>query len=251
MGLFFFILALIATSLGAIVGLGGGVLIRPVLDFWGLDVVSVGILSSLTVLTMAVVANVRNTIKKRLEFQAVFVAVGAVIGGMIANLTLDYLPVSLEQMRNIQIIFLLTTNLIVIFVVQFKHKFPALYIKDKLIAILAGVILGFIASFVGIGGGPLNIFVLYILFGMDAKRGAVGSVMIKLASLSPKLIHLPVGVDYTPLWFLIPGGIIGGYVGAYLNHTLSVKQIHRLFISFMAVTILLNLYNLATNLGWL
>ena len=53
----YFLVALFATSLGSISGMGGGVIIKPFLDAFGqFDAATIGVLSSVTVLTMALVA---------------------------------------------------------------------------------------------------------------------------------------------------------------------------------------------------
>ncbi len=50
LGLLYFFIALICTFAGAITGMGGGVVIKPVLDLMGdFDSASIGALSSITV----------------------------------------------------------------------------------------------------------------------------------------------------------------------------------------------------------
>ncbi|GAA4063640.1 hypothetical protein [Amphibacillus indicireducens] len=53
----YFIISLLASIIGAIAGIGGGVFIKPILDFLGdYPLATIGILSSTTVLTMSVVS---------------------------------------------------------------------------------------------------------------------------------------------------------------------------------------------------
>ena len=51
----YFILALLATTVGSLTGMGGGVIIKPLMDvFGGYDVQTIGVISSITVFTMAI-----------------------------------------------------------------------------------------------------------------------------------------------------------------------------------------------------
>lgn len=63
-----------------------------------------------------------------------------------------------------------------------------------------GVLLGIISSFLGIGGGPINLVVLGYCFSMDSKTAAVISLYIILFSqLASLLAALISGVpDYSP-----------------------------------------------------
>ncbi|WP_062320313.1 hypothetical protein [Halolactibacillus sp. JCM 19043] len=57
MAVLYFLVALVATLLGSLAGLGGGVIIKPILDLLGdFDLATISILSSVTVLSMAVVS---------------------------------------------------------------------------------------------------------------------------------------------------------------------------------------------------
>ena len=62
----YFFIALICTFAGAITGMGGGVVIKPVLDMLGdFDSASIGALSSITVLAMSITTFARQVGKKR------------------------------------------------------------------------------------------------------------------------------------------------------------------------------------------
>ena len=64
--LFYFFICITATTLGAIAGIGGGVIIKPVLDaLGGLSVASIGFLSGCTVLAMSVVSRLRSRCQGR------------------------------------------------------------------------------------------------------------------------------------------------------------------------------------------
>ena len=59
--LFYFLICVTATTLGAISGIGGGVIIKPVMDaLGGMSVSTISFLSGCTVLAMSVVSVLRS-----------------------------------------------------------------------------------------------------------------------------------------------------------------------------------------------
>ena len=79
----------VATLLGAFVGLGGGVVIKPVLDAIGLDPVdTVSFLSSVAVFSMSVSSTARHIVKKT-PFETriiLLLSAGSAAGGLIGDL---------------------------------------------------------------------------------------------------------------------------------------------------------------------
>ena len=79
-------IALAASVIGAICGVGGGVVIKPVMDATGLFTVQeIGLLSSCTVLTMSLYSVTRDLVKARsaLRLQTTLpLGLGAVAGGI-------------------------------------------------------------------------------------------------------------------------------------------------------------------------
>ncbi|HBG5346526.1 TPA: hypothetical protein KQG29_003979 [Clostridioides difficile] len=60
MNVILFSIAIFATIIGAITGIGGGVIIKPVLDLiWVFDITTISVLSSFTVLLMSIVSAYR------------------------------------------------------------------------------------------------------------------------------------------------------------------------------------------------
>ena len=83
-----FVVCILASSVGAVVGAGGGVIIKPVLDMIGLLPVStVSFCSGCTVLGMSVCSLIRNRndgVKLQLKMSTAL-AIGAVGGGLIGK----------------------------------------------------------------------------------------------------------------------------------------------------------------------
>ena len=53
-------------------------------------------------------------------------------------------------------------------------------VKNSLVCVAVGLTLGIMSSFLGIGGGPINLVVLYFFFSMETKVAAQNSLYIIL-----------------------------------------------------------------------
>ncbi|MCL2589007.1 MAG: TSUP family transporter, partial [Oscillospiraceae bacterium] len=90
----YFIVFLLSCLLGAIVGLGGGVIIRPILDAIGYhNVMNLAFLSSAAILVMAIVSTYKKA-KDGMKLEvskAVLISLGALAGGALGDQLLQYL----------------------------------------------------------------------------------------------------------------------------------------------------------------
>ncbi len=243
MGFILFLIALFATVLGSLVGLGGGIIIKPLLDLFNMDVLVVGTLSSLTVLAMSIVSSAKHIYARRINIRTFNLAIGAMIGGVVGNLLLEQLatdPIFLQQLQSISLAIIL---IIILILMQLKKFMKPTSLQNKFMIGLVGFLLGNISSFLGIGGGPLNMIVLYLLFDLDTKDSAASSVFIIMFAQLTKLLFIAPEVNFTHLMWMIPGGVIGGYVGAMYNKRVSNRTVTIVFNIVILAMILINLYN--------
>lgn len=251
-GFIYFVVILVANSLGAISGMGGGVLIKPIFDLVGQDsVAAISFYSAVAVFTMSVVSTIKQTkngIKINWKF-ILWVALGSVIGGVIGNnlllLMLKIFP-SEKSVLMIQIIVTIITILFAFLNMRYEWK------SKKLVQwywfLICGIILGTFASFLGIGGGPINVALLMLMFGIPIKEATVYSICTILFSQGAKLISILAisdfsNMDISRLWFIIPAAIIGGYLGSFMSRILSSKYVEIVFQLMLLVVILINMYN--------
>lgn len=110
--------------------------------------------------------------------------------------------------------------------------------------------LGFFASFLGIGGGPINVAVLTLFFSMSVKESAVYSVAIIFFSQLSKLITIfatagfgPYAHQWKTLIFILPAAVIGGFIGSSLNRKSDDRIIRKIFVAVMILLVMLNIYN--------
>lgn len=111
-----------------------------------------------------------------------------------------------------------------------------------------GAALGLMSSFLGIGGGPINLVVLAYFFSMTTKIAAANSLYIilfsQITSLLSTLITRSVPeFEWAVLVLMMFGGVCGGIVGRMANKKLDNQAVDKLFIGIMVVIIAISLYN--------
>ena len=100
----------------------------------------------------------------------------------------------------------------------------------------------------GVGGGPINLVVLYYFFSMDTKQAALHSIYVIFFSQAASFVsslamqNVP-AFDPIALAVMVVGGVAGGFVGRALNKKMSVKQVDTLFTVLLAVITLISVYN--------
>jgi len=127
-----------------------------------------------------------------------------------------------------------------------KSKIKTLQLTNKILCVAIGVGLGIFSSFLGIGGGPINLVVLYFCFSLDAKNATYNSIFIILLSQMAS-VFFSVGTQSIPdldvvmLSAMVVGGILGGLLGKSFSTKMNNEQIEKLFfivligISFLTV----------------
>lgn len=255
MNLLYFLISFLASGVGGICGIGGGVVIKPVLDATGMmSVSSVSFLSGCTVLSMSVISVLRNRknggiidIKTSTPL-----AFGAVAGGVIGKSAFELLKALLKNESHVGavqagLLVLITLGSLLYSV--YASKIHTLQVRNTAACLMIGLALGMVSTFLGIGGGPINLTVLFFFFSMDTKKAAANSLYIimfsQFASLLQSLItgrFSPVGIQLIALMVL--AGVLGGLVGSKINKRISAGAVNRLFISFMALIIGISGYNL-------
>lgn len=233
-------IALFASLIGATSGLGGGVIIKPVLDLIsGFDAGSISLLSAFTVLAMAAASLIRQFFyKTKIEYRlGIMLSAGAFAGGYIGNFLFNTLlrlwgnSAAVTLFQNLLLSLLLIA--VLLYMNTFKNK-KSCILHNPAIIIFTGTCLGALSSFIGIGGGPINMLVLTSLFSMHTKEAAVNSLLLVFFSQGAKILTVGLtsgfaAYELTVLWLMLPAGIIGGLLGAWLNKRAESKYIMRLF----------------------
>jgi len=252
-GIIYFIIIFLSCILGAIVGLGGGVFVRPVFDAIGYHpVLDIGFYASSAILTMAIV----STIKKirdgtKIDIQiALLISLGAVVGGVLGNMLLEHLLVIFPAERFVQYIQIILTIAVLTVSLILTTKVDTLRceLKSRAYCAILGIASGSIAAFLGIGGGPINVPLLMIFFGLNIKDATAYSIVIILFSHLSRILTLGISVGYmhfdlAVLPYIVIAAAIGGLIGARLSKIFSENTVKRLFQGAIGTVILLNITN--------
>lgn len=140
MSIIYFLVCLGASIVGAISGIGGGVIIKPTLDIFGtMDVATISFLSGCTVLAMTIMTLLRNRHSevKIDKQQGTYLAVGAAVGGIVGKQIFDIIKNASGNEAMVGMIqsFLLAliTFGVLIFTLQ-KSKITPYQVKQKSVA---------------------------------------------------------------------------------------------------------------------
>src|SRR5699024_12582131 len=113
---------------------------------------------------------------------------------------------------------------------------------------LVGLSLGFLASLLGIGGGPINVAMLLLCFGMPIKSATVYSIITILFSQLAKILTIASTTgfgryDLKLLYYVIPAAVIGGFLGALLSGRLKDQSVRRVYQVILFLVLCINGYN--------
>lgn len=254
--LMFLVVSFLASVIGAICGIGGGVIIKPVLDLLHLETVAaIQFLSGCTVLSMSAYSVGRSMAAGERQVErdtGLPLLLGAVVGGLLGNRLFSVVRALFAQANTVSAVQAVCLALItlgtLIYTVK-KERISTKKIKSPSLSAVIGLSLGLMSSFLGIGGGPINLVVLFYFFSMDTKKAAANSLYIILFSqLANFFMTVASGSVPTFQWqsmaLMVAGGISGGIVGRALNKHMDNRAVDRLFIALMTVIICISIYNI-------
>ena len=254
MDILFFVVAFLSSIVGAICGIGGGVVIKPVLDMLRMgEPATINFLSGCTVLSMSLysVSKALRAGDSKVETSTgTPLALGAAVGGIIGKEMFSAVKAFFggsPMVGGVQAIALGIITLGTLLYTVNKSRIKTHSMTNKLVCVIIGLLLGVMSSFLGIGGGPINLVVLGYFFGMDTKTAAANSIYIILFSQAASFIStLITGLPefrILALILMVAGGIGGGIVGRKLNKKMDNKAVDKLFIGLMVLIVGICIYN--------
>ena len=253
--LLYLIVSFFASVIGAICGIGGGVIIKPVLDLCGLASVStISFLSGCTVLSMSCYNVGKNLTSGESSVDlktGTPLAVGGAVVGIIGKQMFSAVKAMFANPNTVGAVQAICLGLLTLGTLIYtinKNRIRTKQIESVFLCLLIGLALGILSSFLGIGGGPFNLVILFYFFSMDTKTAAQNSLYIILFSqvtslLTTLLTHSVPPFEWPALLFMVTGGIGGGMAGRKLNKKLDNTAVDKLFIGLMVVIIGISIYN--------
>ncbi len=216
--LWLILLGFAAGILGSMIGLGGGIIVVPVLTFLGFPPTVAASNSLFAALSNAIASTISYSRQKRIDF-----SIGLKLGLLSIPGTILGAVISTDSAPDVfKILFglVLIASTVYIFLRKNLESKEKILSKQMIIfAIGASFFAGIISSFFGIGGGIIFVPLMVVGMGMAMKRAAPTSQLILLfASLSGVITHSILGhPDFTQAGLLAIGSFAGGLVGARLS----------------------------------
>ena len=259
MTLIFVLISVFSSVIGAICGIGGGFIIKPVMDAFNVySSATVGIMSCIIVLCMTGYSLINAAVQKNLEIDKAttpFLGIGAAIGGVIGKIIFDAISEASGNKSMVTLIQALVFMAVTIFTLIYnlnKPKIRTRHSEGAALCFVMGLLLGIISSFLGIGGGPINLIVLHYFFSQPTKVAVKNSLfMVFLCQLASLLYTIFSGkVPEIPVILLIimsAGGVLGGIIGRAINKKIDEGVVDKLFTGLMLLIIAICIYNAAIS----
>ena len=256
-----YLVTFVACVLGTICGMGGGIIIKPVLDATGvMSVSTITFLSGVTVIAMSCWNVGKNFLKKESEVElrsTSVLAVGAAIGGLLGKqlftMTAGLFP-DQNTAGGVQAVLLLIATLATLLYTLRKDRITSLQIASPVASLLIGLALGMLGAFLGIGGGPFNVAALCFFFSMPTKRAAQNSLFIVLFSQLTSTLKtvlfdgVPV-FQVTVLLGMVLLGIAGSELGRRINKKIDNRQATVCLEGAMVLIMVISVFNIVKFFG--
>lgn len=112
--------------------------------------------------------------------------------------------------------------------------------------------LGILSSFLGIGGGPLNVAILMLLFGMEIKEATFASIITIMFAQIAKVVTILIGggfgaYDLSMLPYMVIAGVLGGFIGSIVGKKISGKVTAVAFNIMQLAVMVICIINIVTS----
>ncbi len=256
MEIIFLSVSFFASVVGSICGLGGGIIIKPALDVFGVYSVSaISFASGCIVLAM--------TAYSVLEFKlsgtslirkgsSTFLGIGGALGGVAGKNLFELIKALFQNANTVGAIQSALLFLVTLGTLLYTRKKDSVYthhVERKLLCLFIGIALGVLSSFLGIGGGPINLMVLYFFFSMQTKEATQNSLYIILFSQMTSLGYLILSCNIPSfpaslLVSMVICGVLGGMAGRKISQRINDAAVNKLFMGLLCMIMLICCYNL-------
>jgi uncharacterized protein len=225
-----------AGILGSMIGLGGGIVVVPVLTFFGFPPTLAASNSLFAAFSNAVGSTVSYSRQKRIDYSlglklGLLCIPGTVLGAYISS---DVTPGIFKILFGV----VLVSSAVYIFLrKKIETKEKNLTKLMIVFVIAASFFAGIISSFFGIGGGIVFVPLMVVGLGMTMKKAAPTSQFILLfASLSGIITHSILGhPDFLQAGLLAAGAFVGGIIGARLSLDIQERSLQILVSAIIII----------------
>jgi hypothetical protein len=212
-----------AGLLGSIIGLGGGIIIVPVLTFFGFSPALAASNSIFAVFSNAIASSISYAKQRRIEYSiglklGLLSIPGTIVGAFVSS------EITPSIFKILFALILISASIYIFSKRKLEQKNYNLSKQIMILAIGASFFAGIISGLFGIGGGIIFVPLMVVVMGLSMKNAAPTSQFILLfASGSALVTHTLLGhPDFYQALLLAIGAFVGGLVGARLS--LEIKE---------------------------
>ena len=225
-----------AGVLGSIIGLGGGLVVVPVLTFFGFSPALAASNSLFAAFSNAVASTISYAKQKRIEYSlGLKLGLLSIPGTILGALISDQITPSLFKI--LFGILLVASSVYIYSKRKIESKVYNTSKQVMVLAVAASFFAGIISSLFGIGGGIVFVPLMVIAIGLSMRLAAPTSQLILLfASASGMIVHSLLGhPDFYQALLLAVGAFGGGLVGSRLSVEIEEKKLKILVSAVMVV----------------
>lgn len=225
-----------AGILGSMIGLGGGIIVVPVLTFFGFPPTLAASNSLFAAFSNAVGSTVSYSRQKRIDYSlglnlGLLSIPGTILGAYISS---DVTPGIFKILFGL----VLVSSAAYIFLRKKIETREKTLTKQMIVFVIAASFFaGIISSFFGIGGGTIFVPLMVVGLGMTMKKAAPTSQFILLfASLSGIIAHSVLGhPDFLQAGLLAAGAFVGGIIGARISLDIQERSLQILVSAIIVI----------------
>lgn len=212
-----------AGILGSIIGLGGGIIIVPVLTFFGFSPALAASNSIFAVFSNAAASSISYAKQRRIEYVlglklGLLSIPGTILGAYISS------EITPSIFKILFALILISASVYIFSKRKIEEKNHNFSKQIMILAIGASFFAGIISGLFGVGGGIIFVPLMVVAMGLSMKNAAPTSQFILLiASGSALVAHTLLGhPDFYQALLLSIGAFTGGLIGARLS--LEIKE---------------------------
>ena len=212
------LLGLAAGSGGSLIGVGGGIIMVPILTIWGLTQKRAQGTSLVVIFALIPVAIITYAVRGNIDFSfAIPLAIGGVIGGVLgSNLALRFSNRLLARLFGI---FLIIISLRLIFMTTSGEVCEVAELRtwwDFTETGLFGILAGLTAGFFGVGGGVVFVPTGVILAGLQQciAQGSSLTAILPTTLVATFNYQREREIEWNLVKWMVPGAIVGAIIGA-------------------------------------
>ncbi|AYE37248.1 sulfite exporter TauE/SafE family protein [Companilactobacillus zhachilii] len=246
----------IANTIGAVSGMGGGLIIKPALQLIDLDnVILINFYSSFAVFIMSISSTwkqLRSNNKISIG-TAVYLSLGSVVGGILGDQSFKLMHSFIGSDKSVVVQMILVIISLIISLLLLCGRIKPLYLQGSILMLIVGLFLGWLATLLGIGGGPINIAVFIFLFGIGMRQATIYSIITIFFSQGAKLIQALItrnvfGIDPLLLVAISFAAVFGGLIGAKISNSIDERCIVTVYNAVVFLVLILDSINLVEYL---